>query len=276
MKPHGYSAWLSMLLLSPVLAAQENAGTWQALFNGTDLTGWTPKIRGFEAGADPLHTFRVEDGLLTVSYDNYEQFDNRFGHLFYAHSYSHYRLRLQYRFVGKQAPGGEPWAYKNSGVMVHSQAPQSMLAAQDFPISVEVQFLGGHPEHAADGTPRPTANMCSPGTHIVFQGEFTDTHCIPSAAPTFYGDEWVSMEVLVRGSEQVVHYVNGEQVMAYGGLTTGGGVVSGHRPELKPEGKPLTEGYIALQSESHPIQFRQIEILDLANGEATAQSQRLP
>jgi len=241
---------------TPVRAERD----WQPLFNGTDLSGWTPKIRGLPAGEDPLQTFRVENGLLTVSYANYEQFDNRFGHLFYAHPYSHYRLRLQYRFVGQQAPGGEPWAYKNSGVMVHSQAPQTMPAAQDFPISIEVQFLGG----AEPGKPRPTANMCSPGTHIEYQGAFTDTHCIPSGAPTFYGDEWVNVEVLVRGAKQVVHYINGEQVMEYGGLTTGGGVVSGHRAELKPEGEPLTQGYIALQSESHPIQFRNIEVLKLA------------
>jgi hypothetical protein len=235
------------------------AEPWQSLFNGEDLEGWTPKIRGLPAGEDPLRTFRVEDGLLTVSYADYEQFDNRFGHLFYAQPFSHYRLRLDYRFIGEQAAGGARWAYKNSGVMVHSQAPDSMPAGQDFPISIEVQFLGG----AEPGQPRPTANMCSPGTHIVYHGEFTDTHCIPSAAPTFYDEQWVSVEVLVRGSEQVVHYVNGVQVMAYGGLTTGGGVVSGHRPELKPEGKPLATGYIALQSESHPIQFRNIELLPL-------------
>ena len=143
--------------------------------------------------------------------------------------------------------------------MVHSQAPQTMPAEQDFPISIEVQFLGG----AEPGKARPTANMCSPGTHIVYEGQFTDTHCIGSSAPTFYGDEWVSVEVLVRGSEEVIHFINGEQVMAYSGLTTGGGVVSGHDPKMKPEGEPLAQGYISLQSESHPIQFRNIKILPL-------------
>ena len=250
-----------LLCSSPALGTDPDAAepTWISLFNGHDLSGWTAKIRGLPAGEDPLQTFRAEDGVLSVSYENYASFDNRFGHLFYAEPFSHYRLRLEYRFLDEQAPGGEAWAYKNSGVMVHSQAPESMPPEQDFPISIEVQFLGG----SGDGSARPTANMCSPGTHVVYAGQFTDTHCIPSTAPTFDDDAWVRIEVLVRGSEQVVHYVNGVQVMAYGGLTTGGGVVSGHRPELRPEGQPLEKGYIALQSESHPIQFRNIEILPL-------------
>ena len=236
---------------------------WVSLFNGTDLTGWTPKIRGYEYGEDPAGTFRVEDGLLTVSYEGYEKFNDQFGHLFYQTPFSHYRLRLDYRFIGEQAPGAPGWANRNSGVMVHSQNPATMPAQQDFPISVEVQFLGG----LGDGKDRPTANMCSPGTHIVYHGEFTKTHCIPSAAPTFHDDQWVHMEVLVSGDEQVVHIVNGQKVMEYGGLTTGGGVVSGHRKEMKPEGQPLKSGYISLQSEGHPIQFRNIELMDMHGGQ---------
>ncbi len=239
--------------------AAEPQRTWIELFNGSDLTGWTAKIRGLPVGEDPLRTFRVENGLLTVSYDGYEAFDNRFGHLFYATPYSHYRLKLEYRFIGDQANGGEPWAFRNSGVMVHSQAPATMPRAQDFPISVEVQFLGGR----GDGAARPTGNLCTPGTHVIYQGVFTDTHCIPADAPTIDGDGWVQIEVLVRGDEEIVHYVNGEEVIRYRGTTTGGGVVSGHDPAQKPEGAPLTSGYIALQSESHPIQFRNIRLLPL-------------
>ncbi len=233
--------------------------SWETLFNGEDLSGWSAKIRGYEYGQDPAQTFRVEDGLLTVSYANYDDFDNQFGHLFYQTEYTHYRLRLEYRFLEGQAPGAPRWAFKNSGVMIHSQDPGTMPAVQDFPISIEVQFLGG----LGDGSERPTANMCSPGTHIVYEGKFTDTHCIGSTAPTFDDDQWVQIEVLVKDDEQVIHYVNGVEVMSYGGLTTGGGVVSGHRPEMKPEGAALKSGFISLQSEGHPIQFRHIELLDL-------------
>ena len=217
------------------------------------------KIRGYEAGDNFANTFRVEDELLTVSYDGYEQFDDRFGHIFYKDPYSHYRLRLEYRFIGEQAPGGQGWAHRNSGVMLHSQSPESMPAAQDFPISLEAQFLGG----LGDGSPRSTANLCTPGTHVYLDGRFTEKHCIGSSSPTFDGDQWVSIEVLVLGNEKIVHYVNGEAVIEYTDFTYGGGVVNGHRPEEKPDGESLGEGYISLQSESHPIQFRNITLLNL-------------
>jgi hypothetical protein len=250
-----YLLGVALLVGTPVLAAE-----WQPLFNGENLNGWLPKVRGEAFGEDERRTFRVEDGLLTVSYEDYDRFDNRFGHLFYMTPYSHYRLRLEYRFIGEQAPGGEEWAFRNSGVMVHSQDPRTMPPAQDFPISVEVQFLGGR----GDGRDRPTANVCTPGTHIVLDGVFTETHCVAAAAPTVHDDRWVSIEVLVRGDEEVVHLVDGVPVIAYGGLTTGGGVVSGHDPAQKPEGAALRSGFIALQSESHPIQFRNVELLDLS------------
>jgi hypothetical protein len=232
---------------------------WITLFNGRDLAGWTAKIRGSEAGENFADTFRVEDGLLTVSYDGYEAFDNRFGHLFYRTPYSHYRLRLEYRFIGEPAPGTPGWAVRNSGAMLHSQAPETMPRGQDFPISIEFQFLGG----LSDGNPRPTGSMCSPGTNVVYRGEFDETHCIASSSPTYDGDQWVEAEALVLGAGRVVHYINGEAVIEYGGITYGGGVVSGHRPEMKPDGEPLAEGHISLQSEGHPIQFRNVQLLNL-------------
>ena len=247
-------------LLSPHGTLAQEAADWTELFNGEDLTGWVAKIRGYPAGENFANTFRVEDGLLTVSYDGYEEFDNRFGHLFYRKPFSHYRIRVEYRFVGDQASGGESWAIRNSGIMLHAQDPGTMPPAQDFPISLEAQFLGG----LGDGKPRPTANLCTPGTHVVYRDEFTETHCLESTSATFDGDQWVTAEVLVQGEDKIVHYVDGEAVIEYESPTLGGGVVSGHRPEMKPEGKPLTSGYIALQSESHPIQFRRVALLNLS------------
>ena len=232
---------------------------WIPLFNGRDLKGWTVKIRHHPPGDNYARTFRVEDGLLTVSYDGYEAFDDRFGHIFHKEPFSHYRLRLEYRFIGTQAPGGQAWARRNSGVMLHAQAPESMPPAQDFPISLEAQFLGG----LGDGNPRPTGNLCTPGTHVQFDGEFTEQHCIAASSPTFDGDQWAEFEAHVLGGERITHTVNGEAVITYTGFTYGGGGVSGHRPDAKPDGEPLGEGYIALQSESHPIQFRNIRLLNL-------------
>ncbi len=232
---------------------------WIDLFDGESLDGWTPKVRGYPAGDNPLDTFRVEDGKLVVSYENYETFDNRFGHLFYDTPFSHYRLSLEYRFVGDPAPGTESWAFRNSGAMLHSQAPASMPPAQDFPISIEAQFLGGLEE----GEHRPTGNLCTPGTHVTIDGVFTEEHCIWSTSQTIYGDGWVHAEALVLGSERVVHYIDGEAVLEYTDLVTGGGVVANFDPALKPEGEPLGEGYISLQSEGHRIEFRNIRVRNL-------------
>lgn len=254
------AAWL-MLAAPPSFAADAaGAEDWIPLFNGLDLEGWTVKIRGEAVGADPWDTYRVENGALTVAYDRYDEFGDRFGHIFYREPFSHYRLRLEYRFVGDPAPGTQSWAFRNSGAMLHSQAPDTMPAAQDFPISIEFQFLGG----LSDGHSRPTGNLCTPGTNVIYRGEFTEQHCIPSSSPTLDGDQWVQAEALVLSDERVVHLINGEAVIEYGGITYGGGAVAGHDPGLAPDGEPLGSGYISLQSEGHPIQFRHIELLNLA------------
>ena len=248
------------LILSPAASqAQSNDDAWVSLFNGHDLDDWVVKIRGYPAGENFADTFRVEDGLMTVAYDGYGDYEDRFGHIFYRAPFSHYRLRVEYRFVGEQVPDAPGWALRNSGVMLHSQDPYTMPDDQDFPISLEVQFLGG----LGDGESRPTANMCSPGTHIEYAGRLEETHCIDSSSATFDGDQWVTVEALVLGSERVIHYVDGNAVIEYGNLVVGGEEVNGHRPEVKRDGEPLGSGYIALQSESHPIQFRRVEILNL-------------
>ena len=258
-------AFLSSAALGPVVERygldQVGYGRddWRPLFNGRDLTGWTPKIRRHELGDNYADTFRVRGGALEVSYLGYETFAEQFGHLFFAEPFSRSRLRIEYRFVGAQAPDAPGWAARNSGVMVHSQPPETMLRDQDFPISIEVQFLGG----LGDGDPRPTANVCSPGTRIVYAGAPDTAHCIQSAATTIDGDAWVTADVLVEGDENIVHYIDGLPVIEYGAITYGGTNVNGHDPARKPDGAPLASGYIALQSESHPIQFRRVELLDL-------------
>ena len=249
------------LLLMPLDGRSEPSDEeeWLALFNGRDLDDWVVKIRDYSAGENFANTFRVEDGLLTVSYDGYDEFNDRFGHIFYKQPYSHYRMRVEYRFIGEPLQGAPEWAHRNSGAMLHSQAPESMPPGQDFPISLEMQFLGG----LSDGEERPTGNLCTPGTHVEYQGQFEEEHCLNSTSPTLDGDQWVRAEALVLGDEKIVHYINGEAVIEYAQPTFGGGVVSGHRPEMKPDGESLGEGYISLQSEGHAIQFRRVELLDL-------------
>lgn len=256
---YAVAAWIAVFSACNVTAqVNADAGDWVQLFNGKNLDGWRVKIKGYEAGDNFGNTFRVEDGLMKVSYDRYDKFNERFGHIFYRDKFSYYRVAAEYRFVGQQAPGGPGWAFKNSGIMIHSQSPDTMGKDQDFPISIEVQLLGG----GASGD-RPTANLCTPGTNVVYQGKLWTQHCTISSSPAFRGDEWVRVEVEVLGDKTIRHFVNGQQVLQYEAPQIGGGTVTGYDPKVKVDGTLLREGYIALQSESHPVEFRKVELLPL-------------
>ena len=241
-------------------AAEEKkpaAEPWISLFNGKNLDGWKVKITGYDLNDNYGNTFRVEDGVMKVCYDKYDKFGGRFGHIFYKERFSHYRMRLEYRFVGEQTPEGPGWAFRNSGIMLHCQSPESMRKDQDFPVSIEAQLLGGNGKDK-----RTTGNMCSPGTHVVMNDQLVTQHCVSSRSETYHGDQWVKAEVEVHGDGIIKHIINGQVVLEY------------ERPQLdendtdakkliKGENKLISEGYISLQAESHPVEFRKIEILPL-------------
>lgn len=248
-----------LLTLSLGVGSTAFAEDWAPLFNGKDLEGWTPKIRYSALGENYGNTFRVEDGLLKVRYDEYEKFDERFGHLFYREPLSHYRLRVEYRFVGDQAPGGPGWAIRNSGVMIHGEAPETMAKDQDFPASIEVQLLGG----AATGE-RTNANLCTPGTNVVMDGKLVTRHCTSSKSKTYRGDEWVTVEVEVRGDKVIKHIIDGEVVLSYEEPQLDDRDAHAKELAAKQGGQLLLKGgTISLQSESHPIDFRRVELLKL-------------
>ncbi len=244
---------LAILIMSCSDNKKEN---WIQLFNGKDFTGWNIKITGSALNDNYKNTFRVEDGMIKVSYDEYEKFNNEFGHIFFIEPFSHYKLRIEYRFTGDQVPGGPSWAFRNSGVMLHSQSAASMNLDQDFPVSIEAQFLGG------DGvSERTTGNVCTPGTNIVMNGQLITQHCTNSSSKTYHGDVWVHAEFVVLGDSIIHHIIEGDTVLTYTKPQIGGDL---------PEGFPLTEGtllndgYICLQAESHPVEFRKVELLDLS------------
>lgn len=236
-------------------SASEN---WIQLFNGKDLNDWDIKFKGHELGDNYNNTFRVEDGMLRVSYDNWDEWNGAFGHIFYKGEFSHYRLHVIYRFIGEQSKGGPAWAYRNNGLMIHGQSAASMDLDQDFPTSIEVQLLGGN------GTDeRSTMNLCTPGTNVVMDGKLIEQHCTISKSKTYAGDQWVDVEVEVHGGEIIRHFVDGVEVMHY------------EKPQLDPRDKTyekllradgnklLTKGTISLQAESGPTDFRKIELLVL-------------
>jgi 3-keto-disaccharide hydrolase len=244
---------------APLQANDPDAREWIPLFNGKDLTGWTPKFAKHALGENLYDTVRVENGILEIRYDKWPKFDGEFGHVFYKDRFSYYLLAAEYRFVGEQVSGGPGWARRNNGLMLHSPDPKTMLKDQDFPISIEVQLLGG----LGDGKPRSTANLCTPGTNVVMNGTLHTEHCITSSSKTYDGDQWVRVEVLVHGDELVRHMVEGQTVLEYSKPQIGGGQVSPVDPAVKVDGTPLTGGYISIQAETAPTDFRKIELVDL-------------
>ena len=239
-------------------AAAEANEEWTSLFNGRDLEGWIPKFAGSAAGVNLRNTFRVEDGVLKVSYDDYETFEGQFGHLFYKEPFGRYVLRVEYRFTGEQTPGGPGWAFRNSGMMVHCQSPATMTKDQSFPVCIEVQLLGG------DGTnDRSTGNLCTPGTHVVMKDTLVTQHCINSSSKTYHGDQWVTAEVEVHGNRLIRHIINGEVVLEYAEPQLDEGDADAQRLLKAGADRMVGEGYISLQAESHPVQFRKVELLPL-------------
>lgn len=231
---------------------------WQSLISENGLDDWFPKIRGQELNKNYKNTFLIEDDILKVNLSEYDSFKNQFGHIFYKEPFSYYKLKYEYRFKGEQAVDGPGWAFRNSGIMIHSQSPGSMGIDQDFPVSIEVQLLGGDGENE-----RTTANLCTPGTNVVIDGQLRADHCINSSSRTYHGDNWVSGEIYVFGDSLIQHFIDGELVLQYTHPQLGGGNVSGHSPALFRNGKLLSEGYISLQSESHEVEFRNLLLLNL-------------
>ncbi len=252
---------ISFLFIAGLALAQPKVkpSQWIQLFNGKDLNDWKVKITGHPLNDNYANTFRVVNGNMVVNYDQYKTFDEQYGHIFYKQKYSAYLLVVEYRFVGQQVAGGPGWAIRNSGAMLHSQAPETMGVQQDFPISLEAQFLGGDGQHE-----RHTANLCTPGTNVVLNGKLFTSHCIESKSKTYAGEQWVRTEMLVLGDSLVQHIMEGDTVLSYTKPQIGGGNVSHVDPAVKKDGQPLKEGYISLQSESHPIEFRKVALFNLA------------
>ncbi len=249
-----------MLLIVAISVAQTKAEKkkWIRLFNGKNLDGWTVKIKDHPVNDNFGNTFRVENGVMKVSYDQYDEFKEQFGHIFYQKKFSAYLLVVEYRFTGNQVKGGPGWATRNSGMMLHGQSPESMELDQDFPISLEAQLLGG------DGkAERTTNNLCTPGTNVVMKGNLFTPHCINSTSKTYHGDQWVRAEVLVLKDGVVKHIVQGDTVLVYEKPQYDGKDRWVKKAGLK-DGAPITGGTISLQSESHPVEFRKVELFNLA------------
>jgi len=249
-----------------------NKEEWQPMFNGKDLTGWDIHIAGHEIGDNYKNTFVVEEDMVRIKYDEYENFDDKFGHMYYEKPMDYYKMRFAYRFTGEQTPGGAVWNVRNSGVMFHSQSPASLGKGQHFPVSVELQLLGG----LSNGATRTTANICTPGTYFEIDGKPIKDHCYNSTSKTYDGDQWIDVEAIILGDSTWIHIVEGDTVMVYehprfdaNFIAEGSQMnwetahVDNSADFIQQADQLIQGGYIALQAESHPIDFKNVKILDL-------------
>ena len=232
---------------------------WIQLFNGKDLNDWTIKIKDHPLNENYGNTFRVKDGLLKVDYDQYNnQFKEQFGHIYYKQKFSAYLLVIEYRFTGQQIKDGPGWAIRNSGAMLHCQDPETIALDQDFPISLEMQLLGGNGKDA-----RTTCNLCTPGTNVIMNGKLFTPHCINSVSNTFHGEQWVKVSALVLADSVIKHIVGKDTVITYEKPQYDGRDKWVQQAGFK-DGGLIKEGYISLQSESHPIEFKTVKLFDLS------------
>ena len=264
-----YRGAMRLFCASVVVAAGSQAhaeARWRSIFDGKSLMGWTPKIVGHPAGDNFQNTFIVKDGAIQVSYAGYDRFGARFGHLFYKTPFSAYRLRFSYRVLEPPLPDTPGWARGNSGVMFHSQSAASMTLNQPFPVSVEFQILG------ADGPkPRPTGAVCTPGVSITIDGKRQPIHCTNSSGPTIANGTWTALELEVLPNGQVTEKINGVVVHRYADIALDPAdpmaATDARRLIADRSGVlPVTSGYIALQSEGHPIEFKDIQVQVIRSG----------
>ncbi len=239
-----------------LLQGGEGSEKWVSLFNGKNLEHWRPKIAGFSLGENYGNTFRVENGILSVRYDRYDSFRNRFGALYYDRKLSNYRLKVEYRFVGETAPGAPSWGFRDSGVQYHGQDPGSMGLKQSFPVCLEYNLHGGNGKDE-----RPVGEICANGMIVQIDGKRNESYCtLPKVKRTFHGDQWVTLEIEIQNGK-ITHYVNGEEILQF------------ENPRYDPKHEvaktlivggndAVKGGFISLQSNSHPIDFRKIEIME--------------
>jgi hypothetical protein len=241
---------------SKVSGANKDNKKWISLFNGKDLKGWTPKISGYKVGENFGNTFRVENGILSVRYDQYDSFRNRFGALYYDKEFSNYRLKVEYRFVGETTVGAPSWGYRDGGIQYHCQPPSTLGFTQSFPVCLEYNLHGGNGKDE-----RPVGEICANGTYIEINGKRNASYCTPATvAHTFHGDQWVTAEIDVHDGK-FTHYVNGEKILEYANPHYDTAHAIG-KTFIKNGDDRVRSGYISLQSNSHPIDFRKIEIME--------------
>lgn len=243
---------ITLVLLSFQSTTNNNhTKKWVSLFNGKNLDGWTPKIAGYKLGENFSNTFRVENGILSTRYDAYDNFKNRFGALYYNKKFTNYRLRVEYRFTGDTVAGAPSWGYQDGGIQYHCQNPATLELNQSFPICLEYNLLGT----------RASGEICANGMYVEIDGKRNASYCTPpSVKKIIPGDQWVTAEIYVHNGK-ITHYINGEEVLQFENPKYDSANAMA-RKFIVAGNDMVKDGYISLQSNSHPMDFKKIEIME--------------
>ena len=198
----------------------------------------------------------MEDGILSTRYDQYDSFRSKFGSLYFNKKFTNYRLKVEYRFVGELTPGAPSWGFRDGGIQYHCQPPATVGLTQSFPVCLEYNLHGGNGKDD-----RPVGEICASGMYVEINGKRNASYCTPAMVKrTFHGDQWVTAEIEVRDSV-ITHFVNGEKILEYKNPRFDPAHAVGKTLIINGDDK-VRSGYISIQSNSHPMDFRKIEIME--------------
>ena len=219
-------------------AEGEAEEVWIQLFDGENIHGWTPKFVGYDLGVNFRNTFVVRDGFLTICYDNYKQgFGDNIGYLFYKDEFSHYVLRVEYRFLGARSSTLVESSVQTCGLMLHGQSAETMNKGQRRPVSVAARLLDEYTGlHGAQGEGRAdNLSLNTKADASQLEGKQQEA------------DQWITSIVEVHGGRVIRH-------------KSGGLLIAEYKKPSRRDGSLLDSGTISLQANSCPIQFRKIEL----------------
>jgi hypothetical protein len=247
------------------------------LFDGKSFAGWYTQINKQPTGADPERYFQIEDGAIHVYKDQAAGVEVPNGYLASEKEYANFRLRMEFKW-GEKKFKPRMMGKRDAGLLYHVRRPDSV-----WPRCVECQIQEGdvgdcftvrgvQVESTVEVVPIETPGGVkklprykAEGGEAQRLGDSGIVRIVKSS--THEHDGWNKIELVVRGSQESEHIVNGETVFRAKDLKQLGEEprsVPVKKEEVDPrKWEPLAKGRIALQCEYAEVWYRGIEIREL-------------